>query len=160
MLETVNQSYSVLPCRRFSLAEIKTATNNFNDNIVIGEGRYGKVNQGFIDDRTISVAIKGVNIINSWRRFHELRTEMLVLCQLRHPNLVRLIGYCFQDEQDGFLVFEFVVNGNLARHLYATNLDHDPVPWKRRLQICVGVARGLHCLQTGLKHTRVFYGIR
>ena len=160
LLETVNQSYSVLPCRRFSLAEIKTVTNNFDDNLVIDEGCYGKVYQGFIDHRSITVAIKGVNIINSWRRFHELRTEVLVLCQLCHPNLVRLIGYCFKDEQEGFLVYEFMVNGNLARHLYATNPDHDPVLWKRRLQICVGVACGLHCLQTGLKHTIIHHDVK
>nr|POE68631.1 receptor-like protein kinase theseus 1 [Quercus suber] len=54
-------------------------------------------------------------------------------------------------EQEGFLVYEFMVNGNLARHLCGTNPDHDSVSWKRRLQICVGVACGLHCLQTGLK---------
>ena len=78
---------------------------------------------------------------------------MLVLCQLRHPNLVRLIGYCFEDEQEWFLVYELMVNGNLASHLYATNPDPCPIPWKRRLQICVGVARGLHYLHTGLKHT-------
>ena len=48
-------------------------------------------------------------------------------------------------------MYEYMVNGNLARHLYATNPD--PVPWKRRLQICVGVVRGLYCLHTGLKHT-------
>ena len=79
LLETVNQSYLVLPCRQFSLVEIKTATNNFDDYLVIGEGCYGKVYQGFTDDHTISVAIKGVNIINLWQRFHELRTEVLVL---------------------------------------------------------------------------------
>uniref|UniRef100_A0A7N2LR11 Protein kinase domain-containing protein n=1 Tax=Quercus lobata TaxID=97700 RepID=A0A7N2LR11_QUELO len=115
LLENVNQSFSVLPCRRFSLAEMKTATNNFDDNLVIGEGRYGKVYQGFIDDRSISVAIK---VHGQWNY------------------------------------------GNLARHLYATNPDHDPVPWKRRLQICVDVARGLHCLQTGLKHTIIHRDVK
>nr|POF15406.1 receptor-like protein kinase feronia [Quercus suber] len=122
LVKTVNQSYSVLPCRRFSLVEIKTATNNFDDNLVIGQGRYGKVYQGFIDDRTMSVAIK--------------------------------------DEQEGFLVYEFVVNGNLARHLYATNPDHNLVSWKRRLQICIGVACGLHCLQTRLKHTIIHHDVK
>ena len=46
-----------LPCRRFSLAEIKTATNNFDDNLFIGEWNYRKVYKGFIDNPTISVAI-------------------------------------------------------------------------------------------------------
>ena len=56
---------SVLPeglCRRFSLAEIKKATNDFADDLVIDEGGFGKVYKGFIDDRGISVAIKRLNI--------------------------------------------------------------------------------------------------
>ena len=156
----LNLSHLVFPCRRFSRAEINRATKNFDDNLFIGGSNlfiggstWGKVYKGFIDDptNTTSVAIKRVDI-KSMQEFDELiRTEVLVLCQLRHPNLVRLIGYCFEDERDWFLVYEYMVNGNLARHLYATNPD--PVPWKRRLQICVGVARGLHCLHTGLKHT-------
>ncbi|KAL0011845.1 hypothetical protein SO802_006953 [Lithocarpus litseifolius] len=148
----INQPHLVLPCRRFSRAEINIATNNFDDNLFLDWWGSGKVYKGFIDDptNTISVAIKSVKT-NSMQVCHELRTEVLVLCQLRHPNLVRLIGYCFEDEQVWFLVYEFMVNGNLDRHFHATNPD--PVPWTRRLQICVGVARGLHCLHTGLKHT-------
>ena len=98
----LNQPHVVLPCRQFSRAEINVATNNFDDNLFIDRGGLGKVYKGFIDDptNTISVAIKRVNINISMQSFHELRTEVLVLCQLRHPNLVRLIGYCFEDEQE------------------------------------------------------------
>lgn len=54
------ESYSVLPCRRFSLPEIKTATNNLDGNLLIFEGAYGygKVYKGLIDNHTISVAIR------------------------------------------------------------------------------------------------------
>ena len=87
---------SALPkelCRRFSLAEMKIATNNFDDKLFIGLGSYGKVYKGlFIDDRscTINVAIKCVT-------FNRLRTELPLPCQLHHPNLVPLIGYCLDD---------------------------------------------------------------
>ena len=132
-----------LRCRRFSLAEIKTATNNFDDNLVIGEDRYGKkVYKGFIDDRTISVAVKRTDLWSG-------KNEVLFLCQLHHPNLIRLIGYCF-DKCEIITVYEFMVNGKLSDHIYATK-RHEPLPWKQRLQICIGVARGLHYLQTGLK---------
>ncbi|KAF3950737.1 hypothetical protein CMV_023545 [Castanea mollissima] len=151
----LNQPHLVFPCRRFSLAEITIATNNFDKNLIIGRGAFGNVYKGFIDDRTISVAIKRVNIIDSRQPFHEFMTEVVLVCQLHHPNFVPLIGYCLEGERHAFLVYEFMVNDNLERQLYGTNPDHDPdpVPWKRRLQICVGVARGLHCLHTGLKHT-------
>ena len=134
-----------LRCRRFSLAEIKTATNNFDDNLVIGEDRYGKkVYKGFIDDPTITVAIARTDLW--WPN-----RELLLLCQLHHPNILRLIGCCF-DKCKVIIVYEFTVNRNLGDHIYATE-RHEPLPWKQRLQICIGVARGLHYLHTGLKNT-------
>ena len=133
-----------LPCRRFSLAEIKTATNNFDDNLFIGEWNCRKVYKGFIDDPTITVAIARTDLW--WPN-----RELLLLCQLHHPNLLRLIGYCF-DKYERITVYEFMVNRNLGDHIYATE-RHEPLPWKQRLQICIGVARGLHYLHTGLKNT-------
>ena len=133
-----------LPCRRFSLAEIKTATNNFDDNLFIGEWNCRKVYKGFIDDPTITVAI--ARTVLWWPN-----RELLLLCQLHHPNLLRLIGYCF-DKYERITVYEFMVNRNLGDHIYATE-RHEPLPWKQRLQICIGVARGLHYLHTGLKNT-------
>ncbi|KAF3966009.1 hypothetical protein CMV_009856 [Castanea mollissima] len=133
-----------IPCRRFSLAEIKTATNNFDHTLVISEDLYnGRVYKGFIDDQTISVAVKLTDLRSG-------KKEVLLLCQLHHPNLVRLIGYCL-DKSKVFTVYEFMVNRSLGDHIYATK-RHQPLPWKQRLQICIGVARGLHYLHTGLKH--------
>ncbi|KAF3952654.1 hypothetical protein CMV_021813 [Castanea mollissima] len=151
---------SVLPegsCRRFSLAEIKKATFYFHDDLVIGEGGVGKVYKGFIDDRGgINVAIKRLNI-NSMQGVDELSNEVVLLCQLRHPNLIPLIGYCI-DKGERCLVYEFMVNGNLHQHICGT--DHDPLPWKQRLAICIGVARGLHYLHTGLKHTIIHRDVK
>ncbi|XP_030970401.1 probable serine/threonine-protein kinase At1g01540 [Quercus lobata] len=94
------------------------------------------------------------------QEFHEFRIEVLVLCQVRHPNLVPFIGY-YLAKRYGFLVYKFMVNSNLARHLNGTNPNPNPnpVPWKRRQNICVGVAHGLHYLHTGLKHTIVHSGV-
>ena len=83
--------------------------------------------------------------------FDEFSNEVVLLCQLSHPNLVPLIGYCM-DEPEMILVYEFMVNGNLHNHVYGTN-NLDPLPWKKRLQICIGVARGLHYLHAGVKHS-------
>ena len=141
----------VLPeglCRRFSLAEIKKATNDFDADLVIGDTGFGTIYEGFIDDCTIKVAIKKPKITDQYFQ-EKFGAEVVLLCQLRHHNLVNLIGYCI-DEPNTILVYEFMANGSLLKHL---SRDQDnPLPWKRRLEICIGVARGLHYLHTGVKH--------
>ncbi|XP_023920669.1 receptor-like protein kinase FERONIA [Quercus suber] len=159
--DEIKQYYSsVLPeglCRRFSHGEIKKATNNFDYNLIIGSGDFGSsVYKGFIDDRGISVAIKRLSE-KSRQSVRELTNEVVLLCQLRHPNIIPLIGYCI-DEDEECLVYEFMVNGHLSHHFFGT--DHDPLRWKQRLVICIGVARGLHYLHTGLKHTIIHRDVK
>ncbi|KAF3949606.1 hypothetical protein CMV_024546 [Castanea mollissima] len=57
------------------------------------------------------------------------------------------------------LVYEFIEGGSLGRHLLHQD-QHDPLPWKRRLQICIGVARGLHYLHNGVKHTIIYRDVK
>nr|POF01512.1 receptor-like protein kinase feronia [Quercus suber] len=132
-------------CRQFSLAEMKIATNNFDANLVVAEGDFGRLYKGFFKDSngTRIVAIKRMKL-------EDLRNEVVFVGQLRHPNLISLIGYCI-DEGVNILVYEFVVNGNLFSKL------HDRLSWKQRLKICVGVARALHYLHSGVKQT-IIYG--
>ena len=127
-------------CRQFSLAEMKIATNNFDANLVIDEGDFGTVYKGFFNDcnGTRIVAIKRMKL-------EDLRNEVVFVCQLHHPNLVSLIGYCIYEGMN-ILVYE-LVNENLFRKL------HDRLSRKQRLKICVGVARALHYLHTGVKQT-------
>ncbi|XP_030970497.1 receptor-like protein kinase FERONIA [Quercus lobata] len=145
-------------CRRFSLGEIKKATNDFADDLLIGEGAVGKVYKGFIDDQGISVAIKRLKYSSS-EGVGELTNEVVLLCQIRHPNLIPLIGYCI-DKSERCLVYGFMVNGNPRQHIFICGTDHDPLPWKQRLAICIGVARGLHYLHTGLKHTIIHRDVK
>ncbi|KAL4627733.1 hypothetical protein ACB092_05G186900 [Castanea dentata] len=137
-------------CHQFSLAETKIATNNFDDKLLVGEGGFGRVYKGFIDDCNRTVAIKWLKVKPEEDLRKDLRTEVVLLCQLHHPNLVRLIGYCI-DEGVNIVVYEFMVNGGLSRKLFRD--DHDRLSWKQRLKICVGVARALHYLHTGVKQT-------
>ncbi|GKC51533.1 protein kinase domain-containing protein [Tanacetum coccineum] len=76
--------------RRFTLTEVKTATNNFNDNCVIGNGGFGKVYKGYIDNAATTVAIKRLNPSSS-QGFHEFHTEIEMLSKLRHVHLVSLM---------------------------------------------------------------------
>ena len=69
-----------------------------------------------------------------------LQAEVFFLGQLRHKNLVKLIGYCYEDEHR-MLVYEYMGNGSLEKHLFKS-LD-GPMPWMTRMKIAVGAARGL-----------------
>ncbi|KAF7129852.1 hypothetical protein RHSIM_Rhsim10G0052400 [Rhododendron simsii] len=141
-------------CRRFSLAELTSVTNNFDDELVIGSGGFGKVYKALIDDGTIVVALKRLNL-KSKQGAKEFWTEIEMLSKLRHTHLVSLLGYC--DEcNEMILVYEFMEHGTLADHLYKFKTNDNGLighmPWEQRLNICIGAARGLDYLHTGIPH--------
>ncbi|XP_023924808.1 receptor-like protein kinase FERONIA [Quercus suber] len=135
-------------CRYFRLDEIKTACNNFDEDLIIGVGGFGNVYKGLIKQGNMMVAIKRMKQ-ESRQGVREFLTEIEMLSQLRHVHLVSLIGYC-NDKGEMILVYEYMANGTLRHHLYDTL--NDPLTWKQRLQICIGAARGLHYLHTCTKH--------
>ncbi|KAK4488103.1 hypothetical protein RD792_003845 [Penstemon davidsonii] len=130
--------------RRFTLAEIKAATSNFDESKVIGVGGFGKVYQGDIDENT-HVAIKRSNP-QSHQGLTEFETEIELLSKLRHRHLVSLIGFC-DEQNEMILVYEYMSNGTLRSHLFGSDLPS--LSWKKRLEACIGAARGLHYLHTG-----------
>lgn len=83
-------------------------------------------------------------VFDEWK----FKKEIELNCQLRHPNLTSFIGFCDQKDER-ILVYEYMLNGSVYDHLHLRNTES--LSWKKKLEICVGAAKGLHYLHTGAK---------
>ncbi|XP_061998025.1 probable serine/threonine-protein kinase PIX13 isoform X2 [Rosa rugosa] len=135
--------------RVFSFADMKSATKNFKSDQILGEGGFGRVFKGWVDEKTLQpckagtgmmVAVKKLNP-ESMQGFQEWQSEVNFLGRLSHPNLVKLLGYCWEDAEL-LLVYEFMQKGN-------PNIE--PLSWDIRIRIAIGAARGLAFLHSSEK---------
>jgi hypothetical protein len=129
------------PVRRFTYAELQEATDNFNPSNYLAQGGYGSVFKGILQEGQL-IAVKQHKIASS-QGDKEFCAEVEVLSCAQHRNLVTLIGYCVEDHLR-LLVYEFVCNGSLDRHLSSKNKE--VLLWKHRQKIALGAARGIRYL--------------
>ncbi|MBA0617945.1 hypothetical protein Godav_027349 [Gossypium davidsonii] len=141
---------------KFSLALVKAATNNFDQDLIIGRGGFGHVYKGFLNDWNLVIAVKRL-YPDSAQGFNEFQAELLLLCQLHHQHVVPLIGFC-NEKAEMILVYEYMENGALRDLLYDSGCD--PLPWKQRLEICIGAARGLRYLHSGAKQAIIHRDVK
>ncbi|XP_019458866.1 PREDICTED: proline-rich receptor-like protein kinase PERK1 isoform X2 [Lupinus angustifolius] len=132
------------------MEELSLATNNFSVKNMIGEGKFGEVYKGLLQDGML-VAIKKRRGLDS----QEFVDEVRYLSSIQHRNLVTLIGYC-QENNLQFLVYEYVPNGSVSSHLYGAGQQlQGKLEFKHRLSIAQGAAKGLahlHSLSPRLVH--------
>ncbi|KAE8725665.1 L-type lectin-domain containing receptor kinase IX.1 [Hibiscus syriacus] len=124
--------------RRFSYADLVTATNNFSEGRKLGEGGFGAVYRGYLPDLDMVVAVKRISR-GSKQGKKEFVTEVKVISQLRHRNLVQLIGWC-HDKSEFLLVYEFMPNGSLDFFLFGKKA---PLSWSLRFRISLGLASAI-----------------
>ncbi|CAA6666656.1 unnamed protein product [Spirodela intermedia] len=143
--------------RIFTFAELRSATKNFKPDSFLGEGGFGRVYKGWVDEKTLNptksgcgmvVAVKKLNS-DSMQGLEEWQSEINFLGRLSHPNLVRLLGYCWED-RELLLVYEFMSKGSLENHLFRKGV-YQPLSWSLRLQILIDAARGLTFLHSSEK---------
>ncbi|EXB63841.1 Protein kinase 2B [Morus notabilis] len=137
--------------KAFSFNELKNATRNFRPDSLLGEGGFGYVFKGWIDEHTLTAAKPGSGMVvavkklkpEGYQGHKEWLTEVNYLGQLHHPNLVKLIGYCLEGE-NRLLVYEFMPKGSLENHLFRRGPQ--PLSWAVRMKVAIGAARGLSFL--------------
>ncbi|XP_022635900.1 receptor-like protein kinase FERONIA [Vigna radiata var. radiata] len=139
-------------CHHFSLADIQKSTNNFDHKRLIARG-WAKAYKGclqHIDGSDYAVTVRRFNVEDS----EIFKREVELLCQLHHPNCVSIVGFC-NHKKEKIIVQEY----NRSLLYYLLDDVREALPWKKRIEICIGAARGLHYLHAGLKRTIIHRNI-
>ncbi|KAF3775963.1 Wall-associated receptor kinase-like 22 [Nymphaea thermarum] len=127
----------------FSGREMKKATNSFSNDRLLGQGGFGEVYKGFLEDGT-PIAVK-IAKVDSTKGTDQVLNEVSILSQVNHRSLVRLLGCCVELEQP-VMIYEFISNGNLYEHIHTDRYGF--LSWRQRLSIAHQTAEGLAYLHS------------
>ncbi|XP_047319684.1 probable L-type lectin-domain containing receptor kinase S.5 [Impatiens glandulifera] len=130
--------------REFEFKGLKKATNNFDEKNKLGEGGYGVVYKGYLQSENLEVAVKWFSR-ESLKGEDDFLSELTIINRLRHKNLVTLRGWCHTNGKL-LLVYDYMPNGSLDRHLFGSGRESNPLSWALRYKIISGVSSALHYL--------------
>ncbi|XP_018439488.2 G-type lectin S-receptor-like serine/threonine-protein kinase At1g61480 [Raphanus sativus] len=123
----------------FAMNVIQTATNNFSLSNKLGQGGFGSVYKGMLQDGK-EIAVKRLSSSSGQGR-EEFMNEIVLISKLQHKNLVRILGCCIEGEER-LLIYEFVLNRSLDTFLFDSRKKLE-IDWPKRFSIIKGIARGL-----------------
>ncbi|XP_062083926.1 G-type lectin S-receptor-like serine/threonine-protein kinase LECRK3 [Humulus lupulus] len=126
--------------QNFTVGELEKATNGFKEQL--GVGAFGVVFKGAVDlgnSNSLAIAVKKLdnNMVKEGEK--EFMAEVMSIGHTNHKNLVQLIGFC-NEGQHRLLVYECMSNGSLGSFLFGSS---NKPKWHQRMQIALGIARGL-----------------
>uniref|UniRef100_A0A0D9WXV1 Receptor-like serine/threonine-protein kinase n=1 Tax=Leersia perrieri TaxID=77586 RepID=A0A0D9WXV1_9ORYZ len=142
----------IAECPTYPFEIIRAATNGFSEGNKIGEGGFGFVYKGRLPDGQ-EVAVKKLSKENTVQGLKEFKNEVDLIAKLQHRNLVRLLGFCIHCTER-LLVYEYMSNKSLDTFIFNKNEGRRAtLGWKTRMNIILGVARGLLYLHEDSRHT-------
>ncbi|KEH22744.1 putative protein kinase RLK-Pelle-DLSV family [Medicago truncatula] len=123
----------------FDFERLAIATNNFHSSNKLGQGGFGPVYKGKLQDNQ-DIAVKRLSR-SSGQGLEEFKNEVVVICKLQHRNLIRLLGCCVEGEEK-MLIYEYMPNKSLDAFVFDPS-KNKLLEWRTRYNIIDGIARGL-----------------
>ncbi|XP_010419708.1 PREDICTED: putative inactive serine/threonine-protein kinase At5g11400 isoform X2 [Camelina sativa] len=152
--------------RELSFAKLSKATKKFRQYKIIKGNDNGccirTFYQGYINETTFAPSKTGIAVSvmecyqDSSQTLQDWKKEVKSLGRISHPNLVKLLGYCCQDNKS-FLVFEYLHRGSLDNHIFGK--EGEALPWEIRVKIAIGAAQSIAFLHS-VKNSSLYRELR